>query len=433
MIPSAYLKLFPVKPGSSQHLLFSTRKCSLALLPDEVAVQLRSGVVPKEHAVLLGRLGMAVEELSVEQAATHSILTELNLHNRALRVSVILGMACNFACSYCYEGSQKESAAEMNDATADQLVRFLDQRYSPEKGKLVLSFYGGETLLYQNRIRSLAQRLKLLVENRGGSFEIHLITNGSLLTPAVVAELLPLGLMSAKITVDGPAEIHNLSRPMKNGKPSFDVVLRNIRECCDQVRLNLVGNYTKSNYLRFPELLDFYLEQGITPGRVAQVQFYPAMQISDQFSSPEFTGGCCSIAEPWLIEAALFIREELGRRGFPLAKMRISPCMVDIDDALVVNHDGIIYKCIAMIGRKGYEAGDIWNGMAHDWQAAYWVNRWKNETQCCDCVYLPLCFGGCRFMAFQRDGHMAQVDCQRSFLDAALEPMLLQDFKYRHG
>ncbi len=431
MIPSAYLKLYPVEPGASQHLLFSTRKCSLALLPAELAAQLRSGVVPQEQAALLARLGMVVEDRAGEQAAVHDLPAELNRLNRALRVSVILGMACNFACVYCYEGGQKEGASRMNDATADQLVRFLGQRFTPGKEKLVLNLYGGETLLYLDRIRELAQRLKPLVEERGGSLEIHLVTNGSLLTPAVVAELLPLGLKSAKITVDGSAELHNQSRPLKNGMPSFDVVLHNIRECCDLLCLNLVGNYTRDNYQRFPELLDLYLEQGVTPDRVAQVQFYPAMQINDQFANPEFSSGCCSISEPWLIEAALFIREELGRRGFPLAKMRPSPCMVDIDDALVVNHDGAIYKCITMIGHKGYEAGDIWQGMGQGWQESYCLDHWKDEAQCRDCVYLPLCFGGCRYMAFQRDGHMKQVDCQRAFLDATLEPMLQQDLRYR--
>ena len=36
-------------------------------------------------------------------------------------------------------------------------------------------------------------------------------------------------------------------------------------------------------------------------------------------------------------------------------------------------------------------------------------------------------------MAYQRDGHMANVDCKKEFLDATLEKMLAQDLQYRYG
>jgi uncharacterized protein len=431
MHPSYFLKTFPVA-ASSQCLLFSTRKCSLALVSAQGACQLASGIVPDKYADQLARLGMVVEDQGIERLEVNNLLVELNRLNRALRVSVILGMACNFACVYCYEGSQKGGAA-MSDETADQLVDFLQARLAPETEKLVLNFYGGETLLYQKRIEDLTERLKPMVEAQGGALEFHLVTNGSLLTPETVNRLLPLGLKSAKIALDGPEENHNQFRPFKDGSPSFATILANVKDCCDLLPLNLVGNYTLKNYQLFPALLDQFLQEGLTPNRLQQVQFYPAMQINDQFANPEFTGGCCSIAEPWLIEAALYIREELGKRGFPLAKMRPAPCMVDIDDAFVVHHDGTIYKCITMIGHAGYEAGDIWKGMNPGWQEKYCADHWQGEERCQECEYLPLCFGGCRYMAFQRDGSMAKVDCQKEFLDATLEKMLLQDLKYRYG
>lgn len=432
MLTSSYLKIFPANQDSSQYLLFSTKSGALALLDADTVEQLKGGAVPEEQAPLLARLGMAVADLAEEHRAVRNLLAEINHRNRHLRISVILGMACNFACVYCYEGGQKGGAA-MGDETADQLIAFIQACLKPETEKLILNFYGGETLLYLERIEYLSERLKPVVERQGGVLEFHLITNGSLLTPETVNRLLPLGLKSAKIAVDGPEENHNQFRPFKDGRPSFAAVLANVKACCDLLPINLVGNYTRENYHLFPALLDRYQQEGLTPDRLQQVQFYPAMQINDQFANPEFTGGCCSIAEPWLIEAAFFIREELGKRGFPLAKMRPAPCMVDIDDAFVVHHDGTIYKCITMIGHQGYEAGDIWKGMTQSWQKKYCVGHWQGEEQCRECVYLPLCCGGCRYMAFQREGSMAGVDCQKEFLDATLEKMLLQDLKYRYG
>ena len=431
MKPSHYLKIFPLAERNDRSLLFSTKRCSLALPEKETVAQLRQGTVPGSQAELLSRLGMAVEDPDAERADVHGMLDELNRLHRNLQVSVILGMACNFACVYCYEGSRKGPAA-MSDDTGSQLVRYLESRLTDTTQKLVLNFYGGETLLYRERIVFLAERLQPLIEARGGTLEMRLITNGSLLTPAIVEQLLPLGLTSAKICIDGPPDNHNQFRPFKDGRPSFDTVLANVLACCDLLPLNLVGNYTRDNYQRFPELLDLYLAAGITPERVRQVQFYPAMQVNDQYANPEFTSGCCSVAEPWLIEASLFLREELGRRGFPLAKMTPTPCMVDIDDAFAVNYDGSLYKCITMVGNPEYACGDIRQGMT-DHRQRYAAAHWQGNVDCHDCEYLPLCFGGCRYMAFQRDGHMGNVDCQKEYLDATLAAMLRQELKYRYG
>ena len=46
---------------------------------------------------------------------------------------------------------------------------------------------------------------------------------------------------------------------------------------------------------------------------------------------------------------------------------------------------------------------------------------------------MPLCFGGCRYMAYQREGSMTAVNCQKGVLDATLEKMLMQDLKYRYA
>jgi len=97
-----------------------------------------------------------------------------------------------------------------------------------------------------------------------------------------------------------------------------------------------------------------------------------------------------------------------------------------------VDHDGTIYKCVTLIGHPEYACGDIWQGMAQGWREKYCVDHWQGEERCRKCEYLPLCFGGCRAMAFQREGSMAGVDCQKELLDATLETMLAQDLKYRY-
>jgi len=423
---SRYLKVyaFPEKPGYL--LLYSLKNSAMALLPEREFARFQQGDIPVEYVEPLTDLGMLVEDPVKEREEVCNMLTEINRHDPGLNVAVILGLACNFSCVYCYEGSLKKSQA-MTDKTCGQLIDFLKKRYVDRNKKcLTLDFYGGEPLLYRERIKDISAPLKKFVEEKDGEFRFSIVTNGSLLTPEVVEELLPFGLYGAKVTVDGPADEHNRLRPFKSGKPSFEVILANIRDCCDMVSIGFGGNFTEENFKRVPELLDVIADLGLTPDRLGLVQFHPVMQTEDQYANPEFTGGCVSMNEPWVVDATHFVREAVLRRGFLTPKLIPSPCMVDLDDAFAINYDGLLFKCVAMIGHDRYAVGNVLEGFT-DYRKIYHMDSWQDHRECLDCEYLPLCFGGCRYAEFQRTGSMKNIDCMRKFWDGTLERAVLQD------
>ena len=427
---SKYLKYFPVQDATDQVLLFSTKKCSFAQVPKTILAAAENGTLPDKATEQLTQIGFLVDDCEKERQEVLTYLDQINQLNTRLRVSVILGMECNFACIYCYEGALKGKHA-MNDATADQIVAYLKSRFGPDKKKMTLDFYGGEPLLYTKRIEYLARALQPWVEAQGAAFDFSLVTNGSLLTKKIVDRLKPLGLKSAKITIDGPADIHNTFRPFKSGEQSFAVIVKNIQEVCGDLRINLGGNFTRDNYHCFPELLDHLEESGLGPENLGVVKFDAVMQVNDTIASPEFRGGCASTDEPWLINASLMLREELLKRGYDFPKLQPAPCMVDVEDGFVVHYNGDIYKCVTLIGHEKYKTGDVWKGSG-DYRQTYNLDHWKQEEKCTNCAYLPLCFGGCRYSEYQRSGTMENVDCQKEYFDAALEPMLLQDVRYRY-
>jgi uncharacterized protein len=426
---SHYLKVweYPEKPGHL--LLYSTRKASLCLLPADILARLEQGEPAGELEAPLVKLGVLVPDREKEPAEILGFLEGLNRRSPGMSVAVILGLDCNFACTYCYEGSLKGKYA-MGPETAERLVKFIRERLEPGKNRLTVDFYGGEPLLYTDRLSHISGALKNLIEEQGGEYRGSVVTNGSLLTRRRAEELARCGVRAAKITLDGPAESHNRFRPFKSGKGSFDCILANVRECCDILRIGIGGNFTRESYRSFPALLDRLGEAGLGPERLAEVRFDAVVETGDEFSNPESRCGCLSSGEPWLAEAAPSLREEILKRGYKTPKIAPSSCMVDMDDAFTVHYDGTIYKCPGLIGHKGFEAGTIDNGIG-DYRAAYHVDHWRREEACRDCVYLPLCFGGCRFMQYQRDGLLAGVDCQRPYLDAVLETLIRQDAAYR--
>ena len=417
-------------PG--QVLLFATKTGSLILLAEEDFAALEKGQAAEEETQQLIDMGFLVADAATEQRQVMHYMDDINRLNPNLTIALVLGMECNFACRYCFEGSQK-GGKTMADATADQLVTFIKQRFGPNKKKLLLQIYGGEPLLYRKRILYLARRLKPLVEKRGGELKIDLVSNGSLLTRQVVVELKPWGLDGVKVTINGLPDNHNHFRPFKSGRGSFEVIVRNLQQVCDLTHIRLGGNYTSETYRQFGPLLDLLAGHGLTPDKIELVNFNIVLKVNDKLTANEYQGGCATINEPWLREASLSVREEVYRRGYNVPELGPQPCAVEVDDAFTVHYDGSLYKCVTWVGHQQFKIGDIWQGVDERYRQTHHLYHWQKEQKCRECVYLPLCFGGCRFMAFQRDGHMAGVDCRKEFLDATLEAMLLQDARYRHS
>jgi uncharacterized protein len=425
---SHYLKtyLYEDKPGYL--LLYSTKKGSMTLLSEEAFKSLKNGRISQSDEETLSKLGIIVSEVEAEKRSVHKMIERINNNNSGLNITVVMNLDCNFACTYCYEGEMK-GKLYMSDETAGRLTDFIKERFIGKKF-LNLDFYGGEPLMSFELIKTISSELKSFTESRGAAYTFTLVTNGSLFTRKTAHYLASLGLTAIKTTLDGPAEVHNNCRPFKSGRGSFDLIIRNIRETCDIVKIGVGGNFQKQNYVKFPQLLDYLEREGLTPERFSMVKFDPVMKQPDGSAAlSDFSDGCMSINEPWLIEAGIQLRKDILKRGYNTPKIAPMPCQVEITDSYVVNFDGAIYKCPAFIGREGFSIGHLESGLREDCDP-YHLTDWRNQ-ECTDCEYLPLCFGGCRYMSYIRDGNIYKPDCKRPYFDASLETMIKQDIKYR--
>ncbi len=427
---SSFLKIYSSDKKPDYRLLFSTKKASMIFLHEETYHNIKTNNLSPESIEALSKLGMIVPDLDAEKHEVLGFLSDINKKSKYLNISVILNLDCNFRCVYCYEDGLKGNHY-MTDETAGHLVDFIKKSFKPDMKFINIDFYGGEPLLSAKRIKSISREVGSFAESRDAKYTFSLVTNGSLLKRQIVEELIPLGLTGVKVTIDGPPETHNISRPFKSGAGSFDVIVKNIRETCDLIKIAVGGNYQKDNFAKFPLLMDFMEAEGLSPDSIYSLKFDPAINSPDDGIAPiDFTDGLISINEPWVIESGIMLREEVLKRGYNAPKITPSPCQVELDNAHVVNVDGVIYKCPSLIGKKGFDVGNVKNGIS-DYRVSHKVGIWKND-ECEECEYLPLCFGGCRYMSYVRDGNIDQVDCKKPYYDAVLETMLKQDIKYRH-
>ena len=426
---SRYLKIYGFDESPGHLLLFSTKKASKILIKEETFQAIERDTLSPSDEALLSKLGMIVPDRDEEKHAVLGLFDDLNAQGAALHMIVILNLDCNFSCVYCFEGDIKGDLY-MSYETADRLIGFIKERFTEDKRYLLVDFYGGEPLLSARLIKYISGALKPFVESRDASYSFSLFTNGSLFKRRVAKELVPLGLESVKVTLDGPADIHDRYRPFRSGAGSFDTVIQNIKDTCDLVKLRIGGNFERDNYERFPLLLDYLENEGLTPEKISIVKFDPVLKHPRTEILPtHFEGGCISVREPWLWKADALLRGEILKRAYDTPKPGPMRCMVENRDSCVVNFDGVIYKCPAFVGKKGFAVGDLRTGV-RDYTSSYNLGFWKNE-ECAECEYLPLCFGGCRYMTFVRDGNVDALDCQKEYLDASLETLIKQDITYR--
>jgi len=421
---SRYLKVYPCPEKPGRVLLVATRRCSVMELSGEMWDKIRNGgELPEKELSTLARLGVLVPDRDAEREEMRGTFDTINNTSRRIEVTATLTLECNLACPYCYEDPFRGHFV-MSRETADLLVQRLTERMSAGLD-VGVDFYGGEALLQLELLKSIAARLGEAAAKHSVTFSFNIFSNGVLLTQAVVQQLLPLGLAAIRLTIDGPPDIHNTQRPFVSGAGSFDRIISNLLAVHKLVPVDLGGNYTRDNFRRFPELLDIMIEQGLDPACMKEVSFSPVMPKSDGSVAGDRGSACACTAEPWAIEAGVFLRGEVIRRGFPVAKIKPGACMIEFKNDLVVGYDGSLYKCPVFMGQEQLRVGSLADGIG-DYSQSHNLDLWKNG-ECLDCAYLPLCFGGCRFFRRLKTGAIDGVDCRRTMLDATLETIVRQD------
>ena len=102
------------------------------------------------------------------------------LEKRRNIIYLILGFDCNLRCNYCLHTHHFDR--KMPSTISPKVLHFLKTRIpSKVKSKLNLQFWGGEPLLYFDKIKFLVEELK-----DTGAYTFAIVTNGTYLTQEIV-------------------------------------------------------------------------------------------------------------------------------------------------------------------------------------------------------------------------------------------------------
>lgn len=316
-----------------------------------------------------------------------------------LRHTIILNLACNCDCPYCFENKNGQFMAM---DTARAYLEWLEPQVKDIK-YFYMTWFGGEPLLSKKMIEFITKGILKMAEKYHFEYSACVVTNGTLADEKFVSDCERLHIANLQITLDGEREIHNQYRFLKaNHGETFDVILGNLANFCSNVRSDVASvlrvNLTDENYATIPEMLDEI------PDVVRDncVLLFRWVYSHSEGRSPgvEFSENKKGTT-PYRNLAPLY--ELAASKGFTANSFDEGPsynfCECDFDHSFQVNYDGDLFMCTHSMN-KSEIIGNIFDGFGSQRNLSRYA-RFINanpfsDPECCNCKILPLCKGGCR-------------------------------------
>lgn len=178
--------------------------------------------------------------------------------DKVLRLTIHVTSLCNFGCPYCF---QSRRSGHMPAEVQDAIVRYTEHKLSTgEYKRMTAVWFGGEPLVASDIIESLGHRLMDIAGRYDAGFSSSLQTNAYLLDQDMVDMLEGVNCRFVTLTLDGYGRYHDASRHLKDGSPTFDHIIHNLRNIKTDMVLNVRSNLDAGNYRSYNELRQLILD-----------------------------------------------------------------------------------------------------------------------------------------------------------------------------
>jgi uncharacterized protein len=321
-----------------------------------------------------------------------------------LRFVIAPTLDCNFNCFYCFEAKSKE---KMSTQVQDSLVSFVASRLKVSSSRgLAVEWYGGEPLLALDVVQNLSFRLNNRCQTSGTDDSAALVTNGLLLEPNTVEALGDCGIRSYHVTLDGPAEVHDGRRtPAADSSPTFDTIVNNIEAAAAGSQINVRLNVGRSNRDAVGSFMEFTRERNwIQRG----IEIYPAPIFGSSSPCMGYTDEALpeeefdTVLDEFCADQPGDVENNLAEVvGFPPG--RHYTCEALAYNSFAVSPGGGLFKCPLEIDDDRKAVGNVSRPLdLYNVSLLRWLSFDPfNIRECRDCLFLPLCLGGCPKKLFE--------------------------------
>lgn len=326
---------------------------------------------------------------------------------------------CNLGCTYCYiENALPEnySFTMMSKETAVRGMELFAKNLSHDTKEPKVILYGGEPLLNSEVVYTAINHFEemrcLGMLPKDTSLTIN--TNATLIDETFLGFVKGKDIQIA-VSLDGTREMHNSMRKFKDGRGTYDKVIRN----CEQMLKHGISfgfsiTITKANIHNLEEVLLWVYEKF----GVKSIGFNIAIHQNEKvigMSEKEYGElvtqkliNCFKICrEKGIYEDRIMRKVDAFVDGYPY----IYDCGAP-GDQFVISPEGLVGVCQAYCGNKKYfvPMDDVQDVRNHPiWKT--WKSRSPlYQRQCYSCISIGICGGGCPYNAELKTGSIWGID-----------------------
>lgn len=329
-------------------------------------------------------------------------------------------LGCNLACKYCYMGYGKKTGVTVMSYS-------LLKKVMADVGALGLSqvefnWHGGEPLLAGIRYFDTAVRLQKRYIGSHCSVKNSLQTNGTVLNMDWV-NFLDDNSIGIGLSLDGPEDIQNYTRPYRNGLGSFSNVMRGVsylkKSKGNNSRVHALPVVSKKSLNHSERIFSFFVGNEIF--NFAFTPCFPkrdgliTSKITNQMfiTSRDFSAFMIDICNQWFkvdderIEIRFLseITKMLLGGKSRLCIFQQSTCCSRF---LTIDAFGNVYPCDCYMSER-FTIGNIANMELTDILASNPRQRFskrvgKLPSKCTQCSIFFVCGGGCSYYRYFIDG-----------------------------
>ncbi|MFY1695227.1 radical SAM protein [Solwaraspora sp. WMMA2101] len=413
LVPSRYLVFSPTvyrHPGG-RHLraVFHTGRARTLLLDTDTVRTLTDGDpagLPADEQQRLATLGVLVPAGTDEAAAVIAAGEQEAATTRTRQFVVMPTAYCNMGCGYCGQEHRRDTPAARPTRHRETIAARVEQAMaSGDYDRVVVRWFGGEPLMGYAVLRALSARFTAAADRHGVAYSALLVTNGALLDARKLRTLhRDCRVVQIEVTIDGPAPVHEASRPLNSGQGSYDRITAALRGVLTDpdlagLRVTVRTNVGTHNADQADAFAAAMRDAGLADPRI---RFYPAPVHSWGNDVSDVRLRQRHAADTEVRWYAAYLAAGLHCRVLPSQPVRVV-CTATSRHSEVVAPDGHLYSCTEqplVPGFTGEHLGTVDDvplgqlrprGRYDDWYAGLRAG----ETGCRSCPILPVCGGAC--------------------------------------
>ena len=325
-------------------------------------------------------------------------------------ISLAIAQKCNLGCTYCY-AQQGDFGTRAKNMAVETGIAAVDLMFANNIGpnKMNLAFLGGEPLVNRAALQIITRYADEKARMQGKEIHYSITTNGTLINQEDADFFENYGF-AVTISIDGIGEVHDRLRPMKNGKGSYERLIRKVKPLLEiQKNMQVSARVTIT-----PTNLDLRktLDELITLG-------FHSVGFSPMLSSPSGKGEMDAGTLETMLENMIacgreFEKNLIAGKRYPFSNMtnalreihrgthRPYPCGAGAG-YLGVSADGELAACHRFVEDDNGKFGNLKQGIDKELQRSWLTERHVHRQEPCkSCWARYLCGGGCHHEVIHR-------------------------------